>query len=346
MRLRHPPMQMTVWTVVLAMSLAMPTLTPWMRVTIPAYWSAAPAAAIAPANVPPIALTAPMPAEPAAGSESLSQGVAVESPHAFEWRVWATRAYLLVGGAMLLRLLMGLAIMGYVVRAARPVRDGWAAGADVRVSRVVIVPLTFASTILLPAASSEWSARMFRTVLLHEGADVAHGDFYVLLLASIHRAVFWFNPFAWWLFDRLAELAEAVSDDAAIEGLGDRGCYADVLVEMAANPQRLPAGLVSVAPRASPLPSGDAALARLIEGVRRGAPEYDRMTPEVAAETRLHLSGQQAMLARLGALRQTIFRGVSEASNDIYTIRFANGSAVWQIGLVDGGRIGPVALGP
>jgi bla regulator protein blaR1 len=103
---------------------------------------------------------------------------------------------------------------------------------------------------------------------------------------------------------------------------------------------------VSVAPRASPLPSGDAALARLIEGVRRGAPEYDRMTPEAAAETRLHLSGQQAMLARLGALRQTIFRGVSGAGNDIYTIRFANGSAVWQIGLVDGGRIGAVALGP
>jgi hypothetical protein len=62
--------------------------------------------------------------------------------------------------------------------------------------------------------------------------------------------VFWFSPFAWWLFIRLGELAEAVSDDAAIAGLdGDRDGYADVLVEMAAAPQRLPAGIAMAHPR-------------------------------------------------------------------------------------------------
>jgi hypothetical protein len=36
MRVRNPHLQMTVWTVVLVVSMAMPMLTPWMRVTIPA----------------------------------------------------------------------------------------------------------------------------------------------------------------------------------------------------------------------------------------------------------------------------------------------------------------------
>src|SRR5262249_57662069 len=36
-RTRNLQVQMTAWTVVLLVSLAMPALTPWMKVTIPAY---------------------------------------------------------------------------------------------------------------------------------------------------------------------------------------------------------------------------------------------------------------------------------------------------------------------
>ena len=43
-------------------------------------------------------------------------------------------------------------------------------------------------------------------MLAHEGAHVANRDFYVLLLASLNRAVFWFSPFSWWQLTRLAEL--------------------------------------------------------------------------------------------------------------------------------------------
>jgi hypothetical protein len=103
---------------------------------------------------------------------------------------------------------------------------------------------------------------------------------------------------------------------------------------------------VSVAPRAAPLPGSRDALARHIDGVRSGAPDYDKMTPEVAAQVRLSLSLQQSLLARLGTLRELAFRGVSRAGNDLYTARFANGSVTWQIGLLDGGRIGAVAPEP
>jgi hypothetical protein len=107
----------------------------------------------------------------------------------------------------------------------------------------VAVPVTFASTILVPSGYTDWSERKLQAVLWHEGSHVAHGDFYVLLLAAINRAVFWFNPFAWWLSGHLARLAEMVSDDTAIAGLGDSRCYADILVDMAKTARPLPAGL-------------------------------------------------------------------------------------------------------
>jgi hypothetical protein len=103
---------------------------------------------------------------------------------------------------------------------------------------------------------------------------------------------------------------------------------------------------VSAVPRAAPLPGSREALARHIDAVRHGAPDYNLMTPEVAAETRLYLALQQALLARLGTLQELLFSGVSLAGNDMYTARFANGSVTWQIGLLDGGRIASVGPGP
>jgi BlaR1 peptidase M56 len=199
-------------------------------------------------ELPGITAHAPKPAQPAALAASAPDALAASRPPAGDWRWLAAAAYAFIAGAMLLRLLVGLMVMWHVVRAASPIRNGWTAGADVRLSNVVMVPVTFASTILLPAASSAWPVRKLQAVLLHEGAHVAHADFYVLLLASINRALFWFNPFAWWLFSRLADLAEIVSDDAAIAGMGDRRGYADILLAMAIPVRRLPAGLAMAHP--------------------------------------------------------------------------------------------------
>jgi hypothetical protein len=246
LRVRNPHMQMAAWTVVLVVSLAMPALTPWMRVTIPSpplarmTWTDVPRAAPAP--------EAPLPVVAAAALQPQPDDKASRPSHAVDWSFWARCIYVLVAGAMVLRLLTGLMLMWHVRRAARPIRDSWAAGADVRVSSIVAVPVTFASTILLPAASTEWNARKLQAVLVHERSHVVHGDFFVLLLASFNRTVFWFNPFAWWLSGHLASLAETVSDDAAIEALGDRRCYADVLLDMAINPQLLPAALAMADP--------------------------------------------------------------------------------------------------
>ena len=67
-----------------------------------------------------------------------------------------------------------------------------------RVSNLIGGPVTFGSTILLPPQCFEWDPHKRQAVLAHEGAHVANGDFYILLLASLNRAMFWFSPFAWW----------------------------------------------------------------------------------------------------------------------------------------------------
>lgn len=99
-------------------------------------------------------------------------------------------------------------------------------------------------------------------------------------------------------------------------------------------------------PRTVPLAGSEAMLRRYIEAIDRGEPNYDRMTSEVAAQTRQQLPFNQAILSRLGALRAMSFRGVSSLGSDVYIAHFANGSAEWRIGLVKDGTIGRIALGP
>ena len=98
--------------------------------------------------------------------------------------------------------------------------------------------------------------------------------------------------------------------------------------------------------RTVPRAGSEAKLRGYIESVGRGEPDYDRMTSEVAAQTRQQLPFNQAIISRLGALRAMSFRGVSGLGSDIYIVQFANGSAEWRIGLVKDGTIGRIALGP
>ena len=102
----------------------------------------------------------------------------------------------------------------------------------------------------------------------------------------------------------------------------------------------------AVSPRSVPLAGSEAMLRQYIEAMGRGEPNYDRMTAEVAAQTRRQLPFDQAILSRLGPLRAMSFRGVSALGSDIYIAHFANGSAEWRIGLVKDGTIGRIALGP
>lgn len=258
LRMRDPRVQMTAWTVVLIASLSMPLMMQWVVVTLP---SAAPPARLVeifgmppapPVDGVPTAGLSQAPGAPALDAPALESNATQAHRDAMfpagdrgigqwaDWAALATGIYCLVAAVLLARLFIGIMLTWRLARRARPVGD---AGPNVRVCDVVGVPVTFASTILLPPECSEWSPAKRQAVLSHERSHVARGDCYVLLLAALNRAIFWFSPFAWWQFARLAELAEMISDDAAIEVLADRPSYAHILLDLAGHARRAPASL-------------------------------------------------------------------------------------------------------
>lgn len=126
----------------------------------------------------------------------------------FSWGSFAASIYLLITGWLLMRLAVGTALSWRLRRYARPIYEDWTAGKDVRSSPAITAPGTFGSTILLPEHYRSWSALDRRAIMAHEESHVRRGDFYPLLLASINRAVFWFNPLAYWLNSQIVYLAD------------------------------------------------------------------------------------------------------------------------------------------
>jgi len=97
---------------------------------------------------------------------------------------------------------------------------------------------------------------------------------------------------------------------------------------------------------AVPLPNAEDILRQYIEGVRRGALDYQQMTPWAADVARRSLRGQQALLAKLGTVQAVAFAGISSAEDDIYQVKFDNGSVEWRIDLTPDGKVRRVELGP
>jgi beta-lactamase regulating signal transducer with metallopeptidase domain len=239
LRVRNPHVHMTSWAMVLVASLMMPLLMHWTTVTVPL----PPSAVAMPANLWPAAVALPEPLPSLPLEPGIAGAVPSETHLAVNWWELATVIYAIIAGVLLLRLAIGLYLTWRLVRAATPVNAPWAADADIRVSALVGGPVTFGSTIVLPSDYGDWDAAKRQAVLAHEGAHVANRDFYLLLLAALNRAVFWFSPFAWWQSVRLAQLAEMISDAEALEVVDDRLSYAQILLDLMQHVRQAPAGL-------------------------------------------------------------------------------------------------------
>jgi beta-lactamase regulating signal transducer with metallopeptidase domain len=233
-RVRNPHVQMTSWIMVLLASLSMPLLMHWITVTL----SVAPVAA--PAHVLPIDALPPH-AIPAAAPPDLGLPAPAPATASKALDMWSVALSIYAAGVvvLLLRLALGLALTWRIARAATPIEERWLAHGDVRLSHDIDGPVTFGSAILVPADFGDWDFRKQQAVLAHERAHVANRDFYVLLLAQLNRALFWFSPFAWWQLARLAELAEIISDAEAIELVEDRLSYAEILLDLVQGMGRL-----------------------------------------------------------------------------------------------------------
>jgi len=120
--------------------------------------------------------------------------------------------------------------------------------ASIRASSKVGSPLTIGSAILLPADYASWDSEKLRIVLAHERSHVRQGDFYLQVLANVYAALVWPSPLGWWLKHELAELAEAISDRAAMEEAASRTSYAQILLEFAVAPRRISLGVAMARP--------------------------------------------------------------------------------------------------
>jgi beta-lactamase regulating signal transducer with metallopeptidase domain len=145
----------------------------------------------------------------------------------------AVFGYCVVAAVLTLRLFVGVGFALRLRNQAERMTFPFDPELDVRTTQRLATPVTIGSSVLLPNAYSLWDGATLRVVLSHERAHVRQMDFYVHALAGLHCALFWFNPFSWWLQRQLSELGEALSDCAAVEQAESRTSYAETLLAFA-----------------------------------------------------------------------------------------------------------------
>jgi beta-lactamase regulating signal transducer with metallopeptidase domain len=162
---------------------------------------------------------------------------------ALPWSVAAAWIYVLVALFLLTRFAAGMILSGKLVRSSRSIVEGLAVGKfacsawgptpRLATSECINVPVTvgaFWPTILLPSDWREWDKEKLDAVLAHEFSHVVRRDALTQRISLLYRAIFWFNPLAWWMNRHLAELAEQASDEAALSGGADQNHYARTLL--------------------------------------------------------------------------------------------------------------------
>jgi beta-lactamase regulating signal transducer with metallopeptidase domain len=236
-RVRSLASRKAAWTLALIAALAMPVLMRWKSI--------------------PFEPSRLMPAKTMSISRSIpaivqirSSPVALQAQRTFYTPTWlrvALSLYGIAGAILVVRLLARVTRAARIWRTAEPVEVG-SGQYPVRVSMAAATPATIGSGILLPAGYQQWSPETLEMVLAHEEAHVRHGDYYVQLAAGVHACIFWFNPLSWWLRKELAALAEAISDEFALQCAPDRPTYAELLLQFAANGRKA-VGVTMARPR-------------------------------------------------------------------------------------------------
>jgi DNA-binding transcriptional MerR regulator len=83
----------------------------------------------------------------------------------------------------------------------------------------------------------------------------------------------------------------------------------------------------------------EAALRRMIDGIRNGNPNYDEMSPLLAQSIRQQLSMLQTIGKRLGGMLSVEYKGSITRHYDIFNLHRENGTAQWRIAMDDSGVI-------
>lgn len=256
LRVHQVRTQRTAWLIALAAALLMPALVSWqigprLLPQFPATALVQPVSTSEAQNSDTTTLPAATPKvrdrAAAFGSLRTAHPLRVVRPSVAIAASYAAFAvYCMVAALLLIRLGFGVGFALRLREQARRTTLGFAGQVDIRVSPRIATPVTIASTVLLPTTYSAWDEPTLRVVLTHERAHVRQRDFYVHVIAGLHCALFWFNPFSWWLKRQLSELGEALSDGAAVKQAESRASYAEILLAFA-TPGPWPVAAVAMA---------------------------------------------------------------------------------------------------
>jgi hypothetical protein len=107
---------------------------------------------------------------------------------------------------------------------------------------------------------------------------------------------------------------------------------------------QLDAGLARRLQQQSAAPGSVEAAHELLAGIAAGAPDFTRMTPDLADATRAQLPQLQGELARLGPVQSVQFQGVGNQGWDLYSVQHERGSSQLRILMSPDGRIAGALL--
>ena len=266
LRRRSAALRHLVWSLAIGGSVLLPVVAALTPVTIPVLPARAPSAVVAvdeqadadPHPVAEASRGAAAPVEPASESSAppMSRGVLLLV-------LWLAGA-----GLFIARFAIGMVRLRRMVKRAVPVEDpSWVAVAnrtraevsrtplEIRVSDEVDMPFAtglVTPAIVLPAAAAEWSAERREAVLLHELAHLSRGDLLMNAFSHVARALYWFNPLAWYAAHRLRVEGECAADDAVLRRGARASDYADHLLSIATNGHTvLPTAALALARRSA-----------------------------------------------------------------------------------------------
>lgn len=109
--------------------------------------------------------------------------------------------------------------------------------------------------------------------------------------------------------------------------------------------ERLSQELVAKVRERTQDPNTEAALRSTIEGLRRGAPDFSRMTPAIADVTRRQLAALSADVNANGAVKKVVFRGVGPGGADVYFVQFEKRPTEWRVMLGPDGKLESIGFG-
>ena len=245
-RVRSSSVRHAAWTTVLLAMLLMPVL-PYVIPSI-SFPVPVPPGSNAVAKSPE---TTPLPAAMLSGDVMPAPGREMRhessfAPGAERRRMWPFAVIILycIGVFILLsRALLGWRAMLRISHKCKPVvlepvihPEIWKIKAPVCESETVATPLTagiISPRIILPMTWRRWAPEKLSAVLAHEFSHVRRRDPLIAALSHLNRCLFWFHPLAWWLERKLAATAELACDDDAVRTIGEKGFYAQVLLDMA-----------------------------------------------------------------------------------------------------------------